>query len=115
VPPVQQLGHHAAHGITHGGKPAETKDACQRGDIVSAILKPEPRTGTDPVAMTTQIRGDDTEMTRERREDLPPVQLRGKRHPVDKHECLGAARASALPDPSRSAAGQLHQAGNRSR
>ena len=66
------------------------------------------------VAMATQIRGHDTEMIRERRE-ARPVQLRGKRHPVDQHERLRAARARALPHPRRPAAGQLHQPGTRHR
>ena len=115
VPPVQQLGNYAAHGIPHGGEPADPQDTCQRGDIVRAILQPEPRAGADPVAMATQIRGDDPEVTPERREDLRPVQLRRERHPVDQHERLRAARARALPHPRRPAAGQLHQAGTRYR
>ena len=95
---MHQLGNHAPHGITHGDEPADVEGFCQRGDIVSAILEPEPRTQADPVAMSTQVGRDDPEITRERREDHPPVQLRRNRHPVDKHQRLGAAGTSTLPD-----------------
>ena len=88
-----------------------TEGLGQRGDIVSAVLKPEPRTGIDPVTMAPQVGGDDTEMTGERREDLPPVQLGRNCHPVDQYECLSAARARALPHPRDPTAGQFRQAG----
>ena len=102
---MQQLRNHSAHGITHGDKPADIENTRQRGDIVSAILKPEPRTDADPVAMATQVGGDDTEMRRKRRENPAPIQLSRKHYPVDKHERLGALRAGALPHSRRSAAG----------
>ena len=55
--------------------------------------------------MSTQVGRDDPEITREQREDHPPVQLRRNRHPVDKRQRLGAAGTSALPDPCRPATG----------
>jgi hypothetical protein len=115
VPPVHQLGDHAAHGIAHGGELAGTEDRRQRGDIVGAILEPEPRPGPDPVAVAAQVGGDDTEMSRQGREDLPPVQLGRARQPVDEHECLTAGRTGTLPHPGDSTAGQLYQACNRGR
>jgi hypothetical protein len=102
---VQQLGNHAAHGITHGDKPSDTKSTRQRGDVVSAILKPEPRTDADPVAMAAQVGGDDTEIRRKGCENLPPIQLGREHHPVNKYEGLGAPRPSAFPYPRRPAAG----------
>jgi hypothetical protein len=69
----------------------------------------------DPVAMATQVGGDDTEMTGERGEYLRPVQLGRACHPVDEHERMRAARSGALPYPGDSAARQLDQAGDRSR
>ena len=105
MPPVQRLGHHAAHGITHGGEPVDTKDPGQRGEIISAILHPEPRTQADPIAMATQVGRDDPEMTRERRENHPPVQLGRARDPVDQDDRLRAAWTGALPHPRCPAAG----------
>ena len=110
MPPAQQLGDHAAHGVTHGNKPADTEGLRQRGDVVGAILQPEPRAGVDPVAVAAQVGGNDTEMAPERYEDLSPVQLSRHRYPVDEYDRLGAARARALPHPRDPAAGQFHQA-----
>jgi hypothetical protein len=103
------------HGITHGGEPADTQGPGQRGDIIGAILEPEPRAGPDPVAVAAQVGCDDPEMPRERREDLPPVQLGRARHTVDEHERPGAGRAGALPHPRDPAARQFHQARHRGR
>src|SRR5689334_13584490 len=54
-------------------------------------------------------------MRSERGEDLSPVEFGREGDPVDEHERLGAAGAGAFPDPRDAAAGQLHQAGTRSR
>ena len=45
---MHRLGNHAPHGITPGDEPADVEGFCQRGNIVSAILEPEPRTQADP-------------------------------------------------------------------
>jgi hypothetical protein len=61
--------------------------------------------------MATQVHSDDPEITRERFEDIPPVQLGRERDSVDKHERPRAARPRALPHPRDTTAWQLHQFG----
>src|SRR5689334_4151580 len=115
MPPVQQLGDHAAHRVAHGDEPADAEDLRQRRDVVGAVLEPEPRAGADPVAVAAQIDGDDAEMRCERGEDLSPVEFGCEGDPVDEHERLGAAGAGAFPDPRDTTAGQPHQARTRGR
>src|SRR5690242_10403645 len=115
MPPVQQLGDHAAHRVAHGDEPADAEDLRQRRDVVGAVLEPEPPAGADPVAVAAQVHGDDAEMGGERGEDLSPVEFGREGDPVDEHERLGAAGAGAFPDPRDPAAGQLHQARTRGR
>src|SRR5215813_543181 len=115
MPPVQQLGDHAAHRVAHGDEPADAEDLRQRRDVVGAVLEPEPRAGPDPVAVAAQINGHDAEMRRERGEDLSPVEFGREGDPVDEHERLGPRRAWAFPDPRNATSGQLHQARTRGR
>ena len=115
VPPVQQLGDHAAHRVAHGDEPADAEDLRQRGDVVGAVLEPEPPAGADAVAVAAQVDGDHAEVPGERGEDRAPVEFGREGDPVDEHERRCAAGARALPHPRDTAAGQLHQARTRSR
>ena len=64
MPPVQQLSDHAAHGVTHRDEPGDAEGAGQRGDIVGAVLEPEPRASADPVTVAAQVGRDDPECRR---------------------------------------------------
>jgi len=105
MPPVHQLSDHAAHRVSDRDKAADTQDFGQRGDIISAILETEPRACTDPVTMAAQVDSDDTEVTRQRHQNLSPVQLGREGDSMDEHERLSALRTGTFPYPQSPAAG----------
>jgi hypothetical protein len=58
---AQQLSDHAAHRVTRDDESADTKHLGQRGGVVGAVFKPEPRSTGEALAMATLVKGDHAE------------------------------------------------------
>jgi hypothetical protein len=95
----QQLGDGAAHRVADGDGRGGFDDGEQLGDVVGAILEPEPAPTADAVAVAAVVERQHAEVLAERVVARVVVEVRGGRPAVQQHDGRRARRPGQLAEP----------------
>ena len=114
VAPPDELGDGATHRVPDDDRRTVDLGAEQLGDVVGAVLEPEPAPRADAGAVATVVEGEDAEVLTERVEARPEVEG-GRRGPaVQEDHGRRARRTGDLAEADRAGA-ELDVAGRRER